>query len=66
MEKNHDYRLQLPNMLREEILRIFDPLVAQQLRSLQPQAYRLSLGTPVIRDIRLEIRSESKSASEEK
>lgn len=64
MEKNHDYQLQLPNMLREEILRIFNPIVAQQLRDHEPQAYFLSLGTSALSDIRLEIRSESECISE--
>ncbi len=66
MAKNNEYELQIPGMLRDEIQRIFDPILAQQLRNHQHQVYHLSLGTRVLKDVRLEIWSVPQAENAEK
>lgn len=59
MNTPHPYSTLLPSMLREEIQRIFLPLLTQQLAHNEDQKYLVSVGTYVFEAVQLELRSMS-------
>lgn len=65
MNTPHPYDRQLPKMLREEIQRIFLPLITQQLLDQENQMYLISIGTLVLKAVRIEFRSISQNQSGE-
>ncbi len=59
MNTPHPYSPLLPSMLREEIQRIFLPLLTQQLAHNEDQKYLVSVGTHVFEAVQIELRTVS-------
>lgn len=57
MKHNHEYQQEFPDIFRDEIDRAFGEILQQQVQNHQHQYYILSLGNPIVSNIRLKFRT---------